>query len=77
MKNPYSKLKKFSNSSSERGYLIGTSASRQGVLDSNLIAAPKSCEVYPGLGILRLADCCPSISLKKCLDNSKKILSAI
>ena len=33
---------------------------------SNLIAAPKSNEVYPGLGILQLADCCPSKSLKQC-----------
>ena len=39
---------------SERGYLVRTSASRPGVPGSNPIAASKSCEVYPGLGILHL-----------------------
>ena len=40
------------------GYLVRTSASRPGVPGSNLIAAPKSYEVYPGLGIphLKIAD---------------------
>jgi hypothetical protein len=37
---------------SQRGYLVRTSASRQGVPGSNPIAARKSYEVYPGLGIL-------------------------
>ena len=41
---------------SERGYYLVR------IWASN----PKSCKVYPGLGILQLADCCPSISLKKC-----------
>ena len=36
----------------ERGYLVRTLASRPGVPGSNPIAAPKSYEVYPGLGIL-------------------------
>ena len=35
---------------SERGYLVRTLASRPGVPGSNPIAAPKSSEVYPGLG---------------------------
>ena len=48
---------------SERGYLVRTSASCPGVPGSNPIAAPKSYEVYPDLGIL--ADCCPSKSLKQ------------
>ena len=51
--------------SHERGYLVRTSASRPGVPGSNPIAAPKSYEVYPDLGIL--ADCCPSKSLKQCV----------
>ena len=38
---------------SERGYLVRTLASRPGVPGSNPIAAPKSNEVYPGLGILQ------------------------
>ena len=38
---------------SERGYLVRTLASRPGVPGSNLIAAPKSSEVYPSLGILQ------------------------
>ena len=38
----------------EHGYLVRTSASRPRVPGSNPIAAPKSCEVYPGLGILHL-----------------------
>ena len=37
------------------GYLIPTSASRQGVPGSNTIAARKSCEVYPGLGFFNLS----------------------
>ena len=37
---------------SQCGYVVCTSASRQGDLGSNPIAAQKSCEVYPGLGIL-------------------------
>ena len=45
---------KTTNSVSERGYLVRTSASRPGVPGSNPIAAPKSYEVYPGLGILNL-----------------------
>ena len=53
-------------SNSERGYLVCTLAFRPGVLGSNLIAALKPCEVYPNLGIVQLADCCPSISLKQC-----------
>ena len=52
-------------SNSERGYLVCTLAFRPGVLGSNLIAALKPCEVYPNLGIVQLADCCPSISLKQ------------
>ena len=38
----------------KRGYLVRTSASRPGVPGSNPIAALKSYEVYPGLGILHL-----------------------
>ena len=38
---------------SERGYLVRTLASHPGVPGSNLIAAPKSSEVYPSLGILQ------------------------
>ena len=36
-----------------RGYLVHTSASRHGVPGLNPIAARKSYEVYPGLGILQ------------------------
>ena len=57
---------------SERGYLVPTLASRLGVPGSNPMAALKSCEVYPGLGILQLADCCHSISLKKCIGQKQK-----
>ena len=56
--------KKSSQKTSERGYLVRTLASCPGVPGSNPIAAPKSYEVYPDLGIL--ADCCPSKSLKQC-----------
>ena len=38
---------------SQCGYVVGTSAFRQGDPGSNPIAARKSCEVYPGLGILQ------------------------
>ena len=38
---------------SQCGYVVSTSAFRQGVPGSNPIAARKSCEVYPGLGILQ------------------------
>ena len=38
---------------SQCGYVVRTSASRQGDPGSNPIAARKSCEVYPGLGILQ------------------------
>ena len=38
---------------SQCGYVVRTSASRQGDPGSNPIAAWKSCEVYPGLGILQ------------------------
>ena len=38
---------------SQCGYVVCTSASHQGVLGSNPIAARKYCEVYPGLGILQ------------------------
>ena len=38
---------------SQLGYLVHTSASRQGVLGLNPIAARKSYKVYPGLGILQ------------------------
>ena len=38
---------------SQCGYVVSTSAFRQGVPGSNPIAAWKSCEVYPGLGILQ------------------------
>ena len=56
-------------------YLVCTSAFRQGVLGSNPIAARKSREVYPGLGILQTVDCCPSISLKKCLGQLQNIIN--
>ena len=38
---------------SQCGYVVSTSAFRQGVPGSNPIAARKSFEVYPGLGILQ------------------------
>ena len=38
---------------SERSYLVRILTFRLGVPGSNQIAAPKSYEVYPGLGILR------------------------
>ena len=38
---------------SQCGYVVSTSAFRQGVPGSNPIAARKSCEVYPGLGVLQ------------------------
>ena len=38
---------------SQCGYVVSASASRQGDPGSNPIAARKSCEVYPGLGILQ------------------------
>ena len=38
---------------SQCGYVVSTSALRQGDPGSNPIAARKSCEVYPGLGILQ------------------------
>ena len=38
---------------SQCGYVVGTSAFCQGDLGSNPILARKSCEVYPGLGILQ------------------------
>ena len=38
---------------SQCGYVVSTLASRQGDLGSNPRAARKSCEVYPGLGILQ------------------------
>ena len=38
---------------SQCGYVVGTSASHRGDPGSNPIAARKSCEVYPGLGILQ------------------------
>ena len=38
---------------SQCGYVVSTSAFRQGVPGSNPIEARKSCEVYPGLGILQ------------------------
>ena len=38
---------------SQCGYVVSTSAFRQGDPGSNPIAARKSCEVYPGLGILQ------------------------
>ena len=38
---------------SQCGYVVSTSAFRQGDLGSNPIAARKSCEVYPALGILQ------------------------
>ena len=58
-----------------RGFLVHTSAFHQGVLGSNPIAARKSCEVYPGLGILQTVDCRPSISLKKCLGQLQNIIN--
>ena len=39
--------------SSQCGYVVRTSASHRGDPGSNPIAARKSCEVYPGLGILQ------------------------
>ena len=42
-----SEILKFAKVSSERGYLVCTSASRLGVPGSNPITAPKSYEVYP------------------------------
>ena len=60
---------------SERGYLVRTSASCPGVPGSNPIAAPKSYEVYPDLGIL--ADCCPSKSLKQCFGLQQNIIIII
>ena len=51
------KMKKSLNFNSEKasqcGYVVSTSAFRQGDPGSNPIAARKSCEVYPGLGILQ------------------------
>ena len=38
---------------SQCGYVVSTLASRQGDQGSNPRAARKSCEVYPGLGILQ------------------------
>ena len=38
---------------SQCGYVVSTLASRQGDPGSNPRAARKSCEVYPGLGILQ------------------------
>ena len=38
---------------SQCGYVVSTLASRQGDPGSNPRAAWKSCEVYPGLGILQ------------------------
>ena len=38
---------------SQCGYVVSTLASRQGDPGSNPIAARKSCEVYPGWGILQ------------------------
>ena len=38
---------------SQCGYVVSTSAFRQGDPGSNPIAARKSCEVYPGLGVLQ------------------------
>ena len=40
-------------SASQCGYVVSALASRQGDPGSNPIAARKSCEVYPGLGILQ------------------------
>merc|ERR1712051_30116 len=42
-----------STEASQCGYVVSASASRQGDPGSNPIAARKSCEVYPGLGILQ------------------------
>ena len=42
-----------SDQASQCGYVVRISAFRQGVPGSNPIAAWKSCEVYPGLGILQ------------------------
>ena len=41
------------NGASQCGYVVSTSAFRQGDPGSNPRAARKSCEVYPGLGILQ------------------------
>ena len=47
------KLNKNIHLASQCGYVVSASASRQGDPGSNPIAARKSCEVYPGLGILQ------------------------
>ena len=44
---------RYNAKASQCGYVVCTSASRQGDPGSNPIAAWKSCEVYPGLGILQ------------------------
>ena len=46
-------LKYLHQKSSQCGYVVSTLASRQGDPGSNPRAARKSCEVYPGLGILQ------------------------
>ena len=47
------KLDNFNYKASQCGYVVSTLASRQGDPGSNPKAARKSCEVYPGLGILQ------------------------
>ena len=71
------KVLKMKNNLLKRDYLVCTSASCPGVPGSNLIASPKSCEVYPGLSILQLADCCPSKSLKQCFGLQQTIIIII
>ena len=47
------KSKKVVMGASQCGYVVSTLASRQGDPGSNPRAAHKSCEFYPGLGILQ------------------------